>query len=61
MLLTVGLGLLLTALDQFRLGTLLVGVALLAGSLMRWLVPHVGMLAVRSRFTDIVTYGGWGR
>lgn len=59
-LLTVGLGLLLTALDQFRLGTLLVGVALLAGSLLRWLVPDVGMLAVRSRFTDIVTYGGLG-
>ncbi|MFD7702531.1 DUF3017 domain-containing protein [Streptomyces caelestis] len=59
-LLTVGLGLLLTALDQFRLGTLLVGVALLAGSLLRWLVPNVGMLAVRSRFTDIVTYAGLG-
>lgn len=59
-LLTVGLGLLLTALDQFRLGTLLVGVALLAGSVLRWLVPDVGMLAVRSRFTDIVTYGGLG-
>ncbi|GAA4947075.1 hypothetical protein GCM10023238_11730 [Streptomyces heliomycini] len=59
-LLTVGLGLLLTALDQFRLGTLLVGAALLAGSLLRWLVPDVGMLAVRSRFTDIVTYAGLG-
>ncbi|MFI2505465.1 DUF3017 domain-containing protein [Streptomyces sp. NPDC018972] len=59
-LLTVGLGLLLTALDQFRLGTLLVGVALLAGAALRWLVPDVGMLAVRSRFTDIVTYGGLG-
>ncbi|MER7487235.1 DUF3017 domain-containing protein [Streptomyces sp. NPDC126497] len=59
-LLAVGLGLLLTSLDQFRLGTLLVGVALLTGSLLRWLVPDVGMLAVRSRFTDIVTYGGLG-
>lgn len=59
-LLAVGLGLLLTALDQFRLGTLLVGVALLAGAVLRWLVPDVGMLAVRSRFTDIVTYGGLG-
>jgi len=55
-----GLGLLLTALDLFRLGTLLIGVALVAGSLLRWLVPDVGMLAVRSRFTDIVTYGGLG-
>ncbi|GGV80449.1 DUF3017 domain-containing protein [Streptomyces griseoloalbus] len=59
-LLTVGLGLLLTALDLFRLGTLLIGVALLAGAVLRWLVPDVGMLAVRSRFTDIVTYGGLG-
>ncbi|MGC3002979.1 DUF3017 domain-containing protein [Streptomyces sp. G35A] len=59
-LLTVGLGLLLTALDLFRLGTLLIGVALLAGSVLRWLVPDVGMLAVRSRFTDIVTYGVLG-
>ncbi|MFD8522781.1 DUF3017 domain-containing protein [Streptomyces capillispiralis] len=59
-LLTVGLGLLLTALDVFRLGTLLIGVALLAGAVLRWLVPDVGMLAVRSRFTDIVTYGGLG-
>lgn len=56
----VGLGLLLTALDQFRLGTLLIGVALLAGAVLRWLLPDVGMLAVRSRFTDIATYGMLG-
>lgn len=59
-LLTVGLGLLLTAFDLFRLGTLLIGVALLAGAVLRWMVPDVGMLAVRSRFTDIVTYGVLG-
>ncbi|MBM7091702.1 DUF3017 domain-containing protein [Streptomyces sp. S12] len=59
-LLTVGLGLLLTAFDLFRLGTLLIGVALLAGAVLRWVVPDVGMLAVRSRFTDIVTYGVLG-
>jgi hypothetical protein len=53
---TVGLGLLLTAFDAFRLGTILIGSALLAGALLRWLVPDVGMLAVRSRFTDMVTY-----
>ncbi|MGC0338441.1 DUF3017 domain-containing protein [Streptomyces sp. SLBN-8D4] len=56
----VGLGLLLTALDQFRIGTLLIGVALLAGAVLRWLLPDVGMLAVRSRFTDIATYGVLG-
>ncbi|MEV6838897.1 DUF3017 domain-containing protein [Streptomyces sp. NPDC051133] len=53
----VALGLLLTALDVFRVGTLLIGAALLAGAVMRWILPSVGMLAVRSRFTDIVTYG----
>ncbi|WP_437033142.1 DUF3017 domain-containing protein [Streptomyces sp. enrichment culture] len=59
-LVLVGLGLLLTASDLFRLGTLLVGVALLTGAVLRWVVPDVGMLAVRSRFTDIVTYGVLG-
>ncbi|MGA5160374.1 DUF3017 domain-containing protein [Streptomyces pseudogriseolus] len=59
-LLTVGLGLLLTALDVFRVGLLLIGAALLAGAVLRWAVPDVGMLAVRSRFTDMVTYGGLG-
>ncbi|GHI05493.1 hypothetical protein AQI88_11335 [Streptomyces cellostaticus] len=53
----VALGLLLTALDVFRWGTLLIGAALLAGAVMRWTLPRVGMLAVRSRFTDIATYG----
>ncbi|MFJ4278017.1 DUF3017 domain-containing protein [Streptomyces massasporeus] len=52
-----GLGLLVTAFGEFRIGTLLIGVALLGGGAMRWLLPDVGMLAVRSRFTDIVTYG----
>lgn len=53
----VALGLLLTALDVFRYGTLVIGAALLAGAAMRWILPRVGMLAVRSRFTDIATYG----
>ncbi|WP_234310115.1 DUF3017 domain-containing protein [Streptomyces sp. NRRL S-475] len=52
-----GLGLLVTAFGQFRIGTLLIGVAMLGGGALRWLLPDVGMLAVRSRFTDIVTYG----
>lgn len=59
-LVTVGIGLLVTAFDQFRVGTMLIGVALLAGGVLRWLLPDVGMLAVRSRFTDIVTYGVLG-
>ncbi|MFH8795492.1 DUF3017 domain-containing protein [Streptomyces sp. NPDC017941] len=56
----VGLGLLLTAFDVFRVGTILIGLALLAGAVLRWWLPGVGMLAVRSRFTDMVTYGSLG-
>ncbi|MER6536701.1 DUF3017 domain-containing protein [Streptomyces sp. 900105755] len=56
----VAVGLLLTSLDQFRVGALLIGAALLAGAVMRWILPSVGMLAVRSRFTDIATYGVLG-
>ncbi|MFJ7270254.1 DUF3017 domain-containing protein [Streptomyces sp. NPDC099050] len=50
-------GLLLTAMGHPRGGCLLIGVALIAGAVMRRLLPSVGMLAVRSRFTDMVTYG----
>jgi hypothetical protein len=56
----VGLGLLVTALGAFRVGLLLIGAALLGGAAVRWFLPRVGMLAVRSRFTDIVTYGVLG-
>ncbi|MEU8954042.1 DUF3017 domain-containing protein [Streptomyces sp. NPDC048518] len=56
----IGLGLLLTAFDVFRVGTILVGVALIGGAVLRWALPDVGMLAVRSRFTDMVTYGVLG-
>ncbi|MET7675309.1 DUF3017 domain-containing protein [Streptomyces seoulensis] len=56
----VALGLLLVAFDLTRAGLLLIGAALLAGAVMRWTLPGVGMLAVRSRFTDIVTYGVLG-
>ncbi|MEU0524047.1 DUF3017 domain-containing protein [Streptomyces niveus] len=56
-----GLGLLIVGLapfDQsFRIGTILIGVALITGAILRRIMPSVGMLAVRSRFTDMVTYG----
>ncbi|MHB9859611.1 DUF3017 domain-containing protein [Streptomyces sp. YIM S03343] len=54
------LGLFVTALDLTRAGILLIGAALLAGAVLRWVLPGVGMVAVRSRFTDIVTYGVLG-
>ncbi|MFJ8564961.1 DUF3017 domain-containing protein [Streptomyces sp. NPDC093514] len=50
-------GLLTTALGHPRVGCLIIGVALIAASVMRRLLPSVGMLAVRSRFTDMITYG----
>ncbi|MDI5971354.1 DUF3017 domain-containing protein [Streptomyces sp. SL13] len=53
----VALGLILTAADAFRVGLILVGASLLLGAVLRWLLPEVGMLAVRSRFTDLITYG----
>ncbi len=52
----VALGLLITAAGAFRVGLIMVGAALLLGAALRWLVPSVGMLAVRSRFTDLITY-----
>ncbi|MCZ4120676.1 DUF3017 domain-containing protein [Streptomyces sp. H39-S7] len=52
----VALGLVLTAADHFRAGAVLVGAALLVGAAMRFTLPSVGMLAVRSRFTDVITY-----
>ncbi|MFF3862050.1 DUF3017 domain-containing protein [Streptomyces sp. NPDC002209] len=50
-------GLLLTALGHPRVGCLVIGVALIAAAVLRRVLPQVGMLAVRSRFTDMVTYG----
>ncbi|MGW0395564.1 DUF3017 domain-containing protein [Streptomyces sp. NPDC003042] len=50
-------GLLSTAMGHPRVGCLMIGVALIAASALRRVLPSVGMLAVRSRFTDMVTYG----
>ncbi|MBT2438684.1 DUF3017 domain-containing protein, partial [Streptomyces sp. ISL-36] len=58
------LGLLVVGADlfpqSFRVGAILVGIALLTGAGLRRALPSVGMLAVRSRFTDMVTYGLMG-
>ncbi|WP_327736971.1 DUF3017 domain-containing protein [Streptomyces nojiriensis] len=51
------IGLLATAFGHPRVGCLAIGVALIAASVMRRVLPSVGMLAVRSRFTDMITYG----
>ncbi|MFD3337519.1 DUF3017 domain-containing protein [Streptomyces sp. NPDC058700] len=59
-----GLGLLVVGTDAFpqafRIGAILIGAALLVGAVMRRVLPSVGMLAVRSRFTDMITYGVMG-
>ncbi|MFC9791890.1 DUF3017 domain-containing protein [Streptomyces sp. NPDC127584] len=59
-----GIGLLVVGTDafahSFRIGTMLVGAALLVGAVLRRVMPSVGMLAVRSRFTDMITYGVMG-
>ncbi|MFI6289404.1 DUF3017 domain-containing protein [Streptomyces sp. NPDC051018] len=60
----VGLGLVIVGADPFadafRVGTLVIGAALIVGAVLRRTLPSVGMLAVRSRFTDMVTYGVLG-
>ncbi|MGW7521578.1 DUF3017 domain-containing protein [Streptomyces sp. NPDC054796] len=53
------IGLLVTVLE-FRAGTIIIGLSMLGGAVLRWALPSVGMLAVRSRFTDMVTYGVLG-
>ncbi|WP_405979107.1 DUF3017 domain-containing protein [Streptomyces sp. NBC_00158] len=53
-------GLLTTAVGHPRIGCLIIGVALIAAAVMRRVLPSVGMLAVRSRFTDMITYGVLG-
>ena len=56
----VAIGLTITAAGSFRAGLIVVGGCLLLGAVLRWLLPEVGMLAVRSRFTDLITYGALG-
>ena len=53
------IGLLITV-AEFRSGTLIIGLSLIGGAVMRWVMPNVGMLAVRSVYTDVVTYGFLG-
>ncbi|MEZ0065380.1 hypothetical protein ABIA32_001376 [Streptacidiphilus sp. MAP12-20] len=59
-LVVVGVGLLVTALNAWRAGIVTIGVGMLLGALLRAVLPEVGMLAVRSRFTDIVVMGVMG-
>jgi hypothetical protein len=61
-LVAVAVGLLVVAIDRWRLGLVIVGLALVGGALLRLLMPvrRVGFLAVRSRTTDVVLLAGTG-
>ncbi|WP_457028838.1 DUF3017 domain-containing protein [Kitasatospora sp. P5_F3] len=50
-LVATGLG--ITWFGDFKYGLLTVGGAVLIGAVLRLVLPEVGMLAVRSRFTDV--------
>jgi Protein of unknown function (DUF3017) len=58
----VGSGLVVIALHHFRWGNLLIAGSLLAGALFRLVLPtrRAGLLAVRARFTDVVTMSVMG-
>ena len=61
-LVTVGIGLLAVALDHWRLGLVIAGLAMVGAALLRLLLPlrRVGFLAVRSRPVDVVLMAGAG-
>lgn len=58
----VALGLVIIGLHHFRWGNLVIAGSLLAGAFLRLVLPtrRAGLLAVRSRFTDIVTMSAMG-
>lgn len=50
------------ALDQFRIGSILLAVGVLTAFALRLILPQsrVGMLAVRGRTTDLIVLGSLG-
>jgi hypothetical protein len=61
-LLTVGLGLLVVTVGHWRIGIMVMGLALLGGAALRIFLPlrRVGFLAVRTRTIDVALLGGGG-
>ena len=61
-LLVVGLGLLLVTFQHWRMGLVVIGLALVGASLLRLFLPvrKAGFLAVRSRPVDVVLLAGTG-
>ena len=58
----VALGLVIIGLHHFRWGNLVIAGSLLAGAFLRLVLPtrRAGLLAIRSRFTDVVTMSAMG-
>ena len=58
----VALGLVIIGLHHFRWGNLVIAGSLMAGALFRAILPtrQAGLLAVRSRFTDVLTMVAMG-
>lgn len=56
------IGFLLVAMQHWRRGTVVLGLALLLAAVFRALVPQerTGLLNIRSRAVDILLYGGFG-
>ena len=61
-LVAVGVGLGMVALEHWRRGLVVIGCALIAAALLRLLLPvrRVGFLAVRGRTVDVVLLAGMG-
>jgi hypothetical protein len=61
-LLVVGLGLLLVTFQHWRMGLIVIGLALVGAGVLRLLLPvrRAGFLAVRSRPVDVVLLAGAG-
>ena len=61
-LLVVGLGLLLVTFQHWRMGLVVIGLALVGAGLLRLFLPvrRAGFLAVRSRPVDVVLLAGTG-
>ena len=61
-ILLVGVGLLLVTIGYWRRGLVVIGIALVATAVLRLVLPlrRVGLLAGRSRWTDVLMLAGTG-
>lgn len=59
---TMGVSFVFVALDEFRLGSVLLGVSVLLAFALRLVLPdsRIGLLAVRTKRTDLIVLGALG-